>query len=379
MKEHAPMDLFELLKAMVDRNASDLFLSAAASPNLKVQGVTTALAAPAMHAGEVKELAYSAMTDRQRKEFERDLECNLAINAEGIGRFRLNVFLQKGEVGLVARYIKSRIPSLSELALPRRLEDLVMAKRGLVLIVGAAGSGKSTTLASMLDFRNSNSTGHILTIEDPIEFVHEHKRSIVDQREVGLDTLTFGDALRNAMREAPDVIVIGEIRDRETMQHGIAYAETGHLCLATLHANNANQALERVINFFPEDARHQLYMDLSLNLKAVVSQRLIPGLKGPLVPAVEVMLNSPFIADLMHKGRIDEIRAAMAKSVELGMQTFDQSLYDLYMDRKISLDEALRNADSRTDLGLRIRLSIGKKAADAPDLGLASWRAGSPT
>jgi twitching motility protein PilU len=368
------MDFFELLKTMVDRNASDLFLSAGAPPNLKAQGVTAALAAPAMHAGEVKALAYSAMTERQRKDFERDLECNFAINAEGIGRFRLNVYLQKGEVGMVARYIKARIPSLAELALPRLLQQLVMAKRGLILIVGAAGSGKSTTLASMIDHRNSQTTGHILTIEDPIEFVHAHKRSIIDQREVGIDTLTFGDALRNAMREAPDVIAIGEIRDRETMQHGIAYAETGHLCLATLHANNANQALERVINFFPEDARRQLYMDLSLNLKAVVSQRLIPGLKGPLVPAVEVMLNSPFIADLMHKGRIDEIKAAMAKSVELGMQTFDQSLYDLIMDRKISLEEGLRNADSRTDLGLRIRLSIGKKATDAPDLGLAKWK-----
>lgn len=365
------MDLLELLRVMVERNASDLYLSAGAPPNLKVQGVTAAITAPALHAGEVKELAYSAMTDRQRKDFERDLECNLAIDAHGIGRFRLNVYVQKGEVGMVARYIKSRIPSLSDLGLPDLLQQLVLAKRGLILIVGAAGSGKSTTLASMLDFRNSQTTGHILTIEDPIEFVHAHKRSIVDQREVGIDTHTFGDALRNAMREAPDVIAIGEIRDRETMQHGIAYAETGHLCLATLHANNSNQALERVINFFPEEARRQLYMDLALNLKAVVSQRLIPGLKGTLVPAVEVMLSSPYVADLMHKGKVDEIKAAMAKSVELGMQTFDQSLYDLYMDRKISLEEALRNADSRTDLGLRIRLAIGKKASDAPNLGLA--------
>jgi twitching motility protein PilU len=367
------VDLFELLKVMAERNGSDLFLSAGAPPNLKLQGATAPLPGPALHAGEVKELAYSAMTERQRKEFERDLECNLAINAEGIGRFRLNVYQQKGEVGMVARYIKSRVPSLAELGMPRLLEELVLAKRGLILIVGAAGSGKSTTLASMLDFRNVNSTGHILTIEDPIEFVHPHKRSIVDQREVGIDTLTFGDALRNAMREAPDVIAIGEIRDRETMQHGIAYAETGHLCLATLHANNANQALERVINFFPEDARPQLYMDLSLNLKAVVSQRLIPGLNGSLVPAAEVMLNSPYIADLIHKGRVDEIKAVMAKSVELGMQTFDQSLYDLFMQRRISLEEALRNADSRTDLALRVRLSFGKNAADAPDLGLAAW------
>ena len=367
------MDLFELLKTMSDRNGSDLFLSAGAPPNLKVQGVSAALGAAPLGHGQVKELAYSAMNERQRRDFERDLECNLAIDAQGIGRFRLNVFLQKGEVAMVVRFIKSSIPSLATLGMPRVLEELVMAKRGLVLIVGAAGSGKSTTLASMLDYRNTHSTGHILTIEDPIEFVHPHKRCVVDQREVGIDTHTFGDALRNAMREAPDVIAIGEIRDRETMQHAIAYAETGHLCLATLHANNANQALERVINFFPEDARQQLYMDLSLNLKSVISQRLIPGLQGRLVAAVEVMLSSPFIADLIHQGRVDEIKAAMAKSNELGMRTFDQSLYDLYMDRRLSLEEALRNADSRTDLALRVRLSIGKSTTDAPDLALKDW------
>jgi twitching motility protein PilU len=371
-----PLELFDLLRAMVEAEASDLFLSVGAPPSLKLHGSVHPLPLAPMRAGQVKELAYSIMNERQTRQFEQALECNLAISAEGIGRFRVNVFMQRGEVGMVVRYIKSRIPTVAELNLPPLLETLISAKRGLVLVVGAAGSGKSTTLAAMLDYRNALSGGHILTIEDPIEYLHEHRKCIVDQREVGIDTHTFGDALRNALREAPDIIAIGEIRDRETMQHAIAYAETGHLCVATLHANNANQALERAINFFPEDAHRQLYMDLSLNLKAVVSQRLVPGLAGGLVPAVEVMLNTPFIADLMQRGRIDEIKPAIAKSTELGMRTFDQSLYDLYMDHKISLEDALRNADSRTDLALRVRLSIGKKAGDAPDLGLADWRKG---
>ena len=364
------MELFQLLKAMVDHNASDLFLSVGAPPNIKIEGMTSAVHAAPLAPGAVKELAYSVMTERQIRDFEDSEEANLSISAEGIGRFRINAFVQKGEVSMVVRYIKSRIPDLAELNLPAALRDLIALKRGLVLIVGSAGSGKSTTMACLLDYRNSHQTGHILTIEDPIEFVHAHKLSIVDQREVGIDTHSFDDALRNAMREAPDVIAIGEIRDRATMQHAIAYAETGHLCISTLHANNANQALERIINFFPEEARRQLLMDLSLNLRGVVSQRLVPGLKQKLVPAVEVMLNSSFVADLMMKGRVDEIKAAMAKSNEAGMQTFDQSLYNLYMDRKISLDEALRNADSRTDLALRVRLSMGKRAADAPDLGI---------
>jgi twitching motility protein PilU len=275
---------------------------------------------------------------------------------------------------MVVRYLKSRIPSFADLGLPPLLEQLAMAKRGLVLVVGAAGSGKSTTLAAMVDYRNTHETGHILTIEDPIEFVHEHKKCIVDQREVGVDTLSFADALRNAMREAPDVIVVGEIRDRDTMQHAIAYAETGHLCLSTLHSNNANQALERVINFFPQDAHRQLLMDLSLNLRAVISQRLVPGLNQKQVPAIEILLNTPYIADLMQKGRPDEIKDVMAKSVELGMRTFDQSLYDLYTTHRISYEEAMRNADSRTDLALRIRLSVGKHAEDALPLGLTDWK-----
>jgi twitching motility protein PilU len=373
----AGMEMFQLLRSMVELDASDLFLSAGAPPNVKIQGVTRALDAPPLRSGEVRELAGSVMNERQSRAFEQTLECNLAIAAEGIGRFRINVYMQKNEVAMVVRYIRSRIPSFSDLGLPKLLEDLVMAKRGLVLIVGAAGSGKSTTLAAMIEYRNTHATGHILTIEDPIEFMHAHKMSIVDQREVGIDTLTFGDALRNAMREAPDVIMIGEIRDRETMQHAIAYSETGHLCLSTLHANNANQAMERIINFFPEDAQRQLFMDLSLNLKGVVSQRLVPGLSSRLVPAIEVLLNTPYIADLIQKGRADEIKAAMAKSGDLGMRTFDQSLYDLYMDHRISLEEAVRNADSRTDLQLRIRLSAGKRQEDAPALDLKDWKKGS--
>jgi twitching motility protein PilU len=364
------MEMFQLLKSMVEHNASDLFLSVGAPPNIKIQGVTRPVDSPPLRSGEVRELAYSLMNEQQTQSFEQTLECNLAIAAEGIGRFRVNVFMQKNEVAVVARYIKSKIPSFAELGLPPVLEDLVMLKRGLVLVVGAAGSGKSTTLAAMLDYRNNHATGHILTIEDPIEFMHDHHMSIVDQREVGIDTRTFGDALRNALREAPDVIMIGEIRDRETMQHAIAYSETGHLCLSTLHANNANQAIERIVNFFPEDAHRQLFMDLSLNLKGVVSQRLIPGLAGGLVPAIEVMLNSPYICDLIQRGRPSEIKAVMAKSLELGMQTFDQALYDLYMAEKISLDEALRNADSHTDLALRVRLGSGIRADEPPALGL---------
>lgn len=370
------MEMFQLLKAMVDQDASDLFLSAGAPPNIKIEGATRPLPLPPLKPGEAKELAYSVMNERQMRQFEETLESNLSISAEGIGRFRINAYVQKSEVALVVRYIKSRIPGFAELNLPAVLGELVMLKRGLLLIVGSAGSGKSTTMASMLDYRNQRATGHILTIEDPIEFLHAHGKSIVDQREIGIDTHSFGEALRNAMREAPDLIVIGEIRDRETMQHAIAYAETGHLCISTLHASNANQALERVINFFPDEAHKQLFMDMALNLKGVVSQRLVPGLAQKLVPAFEILLASPYLSDLMQKGRVDEIKAVMAKSTEQGMRTFDQSLYELYMDRKISLEEALRHADSRTDLALRVRLSIGKKADDAPDIGIRDWKRG---
>jgi twitching motility protein PilU len=365
------MEMFQLLKLMVDHNASDLFLSSGAPPNMKVDGVTRPVNVDAFKPGEVKALAHSIMNERQMRAFEETMECNLSVSVEGIGRFRYNMYVQKNEVAMVVRYIKSKIPSFEALGLPPVLRELIMLKRGLVLIVGSAGSGKSTTLASMIDYRNMQATGHILCIEDPIEFMHEHKRSIVDQREVGIDTLSYEEALRNAMREAPDVIMIGEIRDRMTMQSAIAYAETGHLCVSTLHANNANQAIERIINFFPEDAQRQLFMDLSLNLKGVMSQRLIPSVEQKRqVLAVEVMLASAYISDLIQKGQIDVIKAAMAKSNDEGMKTFDQSLFDLYSAGKITIEEALRNADSQTDLAVRVRLTGKNFSSSGPALGL---------
>jgi len=353
-------DLGAYLQYMVAVQASDLFLSVGAPPTVKLEGHMHHLAMPPLHPSRVKELAYSMMNEAQMRQFETDWECDLAVGIDGLGRFRLNVFVQRGEVGMVARYVKNRIPSIADLKMPSILQKLALLKRGLVLIVGAAGSGKSTTLAAMLDYRNMQGPGHILTIEDPIEFLHPHKECVVDQREVGLDTHSFEEALRHAMREAPDVIMIGEIRDMMTMQHALNYAETGHLCVSTLHANNANQAIERIINFFPEAARHQTLMDLSLNLKGVVAQRLIQGRSGRLVPATEVMLQSPFISDLIQKGLIDQIKGAIAKSVELGMHTFDQSLFDLFTAHGITLAQAIDNADSKTDLSLRIRLGAGK-------------------
>ncbi len=350
-------DLLPYLRWVVQARGSDLFLTVGAPPSVKIQGVMQPMNLPPLSSGGVKSLAYSVMSPVQISEFERTLECDLATGFEGLGRFRFNLYMQRGEVALVARYITTEIPTLDELILPPILKELAMLKRGLVLIVGAAGSGKSTTLAAMIDHRNSIATGHVLTVEDPIEFVHRHKKSLVDQREVGLDTRSFEDALRHAMREAPDVIMIGEIRDRLTMQQAITYAETGHLCLSTLHANNANQAIDRVLNLFPEDARRQALLDLSLNLRAVVGQRLIQGVSGKLVPAVEVMLRSPHISDLILKGEIDQLKPAMAKSNELGMQTFDQSLYNLYVAGKITLEQAIENADSKTDLALHVRLT----------------------
>eukprot|EP01034_Spumella_vulgaris_P038763 gene38763-47873_t len=367
-KAPARMEIFNFLNLMVEKAGSDLFFSVGAPVNVKIEGITHPLKMPALLPGQVKQLAYSIMNERQISEFEAKQEMNLSISAENLGRFRVNVFVQRGETGMVVRYIKNKIPPLAALGLPPVLEKLVMLKRGLVLVTGATGSGKSTTLASMLNFRNENTTGHILTIEDPLEFLHSHKLSVVDQREVGIDTQSYEEALKNALREAPDVIMIGEIRDRNTMKQAIAYAETGHLCLSTLHANNANQAMERVINFFPEDAHHQLLMDLSLNLAGVVSQRLIPGLHEKLVPAVEVMLTSPYIADLIGKGEFSGIKEAMGHSTEIGMCTFDQALYKLYTEGRIALDEALHNADSRTDLALRVRLAAGVNTSDAGDL-----------
>jgi twitching motility protein PilU len=366
----ASEDLGHYLALMVKRGASDLFLSSGVPASLKIQGVVQRLAEAALSGTQIQRLAYSVMRESQTRSFESTWECDLAIALEGLGRFRVNVFRQRGEVAVVVRHINAKIPTLQALKLPPVLSQLAMHKRGLVLVVGAAGSGKSTTLAAMLNHRNHNAAGHILTVEDPMEFEHSHGMSNVDQREVGLDTKSFDEALRHAMREAPDVIMIGEIRDRETMQHALAYAETGHLCVSTLHASNANQALQRILNFFPEPAHSQILMDLSLNLKGVVGQRLIPGAHTRLIAAVEVMLLSPYIADLIQKGKFDEIKDVIAKSTDLGMATFDQSIYGLYQQREISLEQALVNADSRTDLSLRIRLHSGQQP-DAAGLRMA--------
>jgi len=353
------MDIVQYLKLMVQKEASDLFFSAGTPVNIKIEGVTRPIGEQSMTPEMVKELAYNIMNDKQIALFEAEMEMNLAMPVPELGRFRVNVFRQRGAVAMVIRYIKTRIPSIEELNLPRILKDLIMEPRGLVLLVGSTGSGKSTTLASMIDYRNENRTGHILSIEDPIEYIHLHKKSVVDQREVGLDTLSYENALKNALREAPDVILIGEIRDRETMQHALAYADTGHLCLATLHANNANQTLERIINFFPENAHHQLFEDLSQHMRGVVSQRLIVGVDGKRLPAVEVMLGSAYVSELIKKGDVDNIKEAMEQSTDRGMQTFDQALFDMYKEGKIDVEEALNNADSRNNLSLRIRLEGG--------------------
>jgi twitching motility protein PilU len=351
------LDLSSYMQLMARKKASDCFFSAGAPPSIKIEGITTHLGDTQLTPEEVRAMAYSIMTDKQQKEYESTLEMNLAIGLPDTGRFRVNVYRQRDSVAIAVRFITSDIPQLDQLGLPEILKDLIMLPRGLILVVGSTGSGKSTTLASMIDYRNHNRTGHILTIEEPIEFLHRHDKSIVDQREIGLDTLSYENALKNAMREAPDVILIGEIRDRETMKHAIAYAETGHLCLSTLHANNSNQTLDRIINFFPDAARHQLLIDLSLNLQAVVAMRLIKGVDGKRVPAVELMLHTPYIADLIEKGEIDKLKDAMKDGVNLGMQTFDESLFRLYSSGRISLAEALENADSRTDLALRVRLT----------------------
>ncbi|MGY6554650.1 MAG: PilT/PilU family type 4a pilus ATPase [Wenzhouxiangella sp.] len=360
------MTLDNFLQLMIKHEASDLFFSAGAPPGIKIQGKARFLGEHRLTPADTRQLAYSIMSDKQSAEFEHEMEMNLALALEGIGRFRVNVFRQRGSVAMVIRHIKNEVPSIEALNLPDKLKELVMAPRGLVLVVGSTGSGKSTTLASMIDFRNTQRSGHILTIEDPIEFLHPHKRSIVDQREVGLDTKSYEVALKNAMREAPDVILIGEIRDRQTMQHAVAYAETGHLCLSTLHANNANQTLDRIVNFFPEAAHRQLFVDLSLHLQAIISQRLIPSVDGARVPAVELLLRTPYIADLIQKGEIHGLKDAMKEGFQHGMQTFDQALFKLFQAGKIGEQEALENADSRNDLGLHIRLSREKTAHDSP-------------
>ena len=350
------MDIRHYLRLMARQRASDLFLSVGAAPGLKIDGVTHHLGDVALTSDEVAEVARGLMNEEQRDQFARTFEMNLALAERGVGRFRVNCYRQRGEPAVAIRFITDRIPSIEELNLPPILKELIMLPRGLVLVVGSTGSGKSTTLASMIDYRNARQTGHILTVEEPIEYLHTHKESIVDQREIGIDTQSYAAALKNAMREAPDVIMIGEIRDRRTMQAAIAYAETGHLCLSTLHANNANQTLDRIVNFFPETAHRQLLLDLSLNLQAVVSQRLLRGVNGRRIPAVELLLRTAYVADLIGKGEVDQLKEAMKASHDRGMQTFDQSLFDLYDAGKISLDEALDNADSRNDLQLRIRL-----------------------
>lgn len=342
------------LRLMAEKEGSDLFFSTGTTPAVKIEGRIRPIGQDVLKPGMVKQLAYGLLSEEQIKTFEKTLELNLAVSISKVGRYRVNIFQQRGEVAMVIRYIKTDIPEVNQLNLPPILNDIMEERRGLILVVGATGSGKSTSLAAMLDHRNKNFTGHILTIEDPMEFAFEHKKSIVNQREVGVDTHSYDNALKEAMREAPDVIMIGEVRDKATMQHAIAYADTGHLCLSTLHATNSHQALDRIIRFFPPEARDQLLMDLSLNLKAIVSQRLIIGKDGRRVPAVEVLLNSPYIAELIRAGRVDEIHGVMEKSGVSGMQTFDHSLYQLYADDKISREEALRNADSRNNLEWRI-------------------------
>ena len=360
------MDIGYFLKLMMDRGASDMFLSTGTPVHIKIEGRLAALGTSPLPSGMVKKIAYSLMDEGSVPKFERELEYNMALAVKDVGRFRVNVFKQRGEVALVIRAIKSDIPSIEELLLPQIYKKLIMEPRGLILVVGATGSGKSTTLASMIDYRNSNAAGHILTVEDPIEFLHRHKKSIVNQREVGLDTHSYHEALKNAMREAPDVILIGEIRDAETMEAAIAFAETGHICLATLHSNNADQTIERILNFFPEAAHKNILMNLALNLKAIISQRLVVGKDGRRRPAVEVLINTPHIRDLLRRGEVHEIKLAMERSLEEGMQTFDQSLFKLYKEGTIDLEEALTKADSRDGLALKIRLAEGATGTDLP-------------
>jgi twitching motility protein PilU len=363
-REQATKFMNDLLRLMISKNGSDLFITTDFAPAFKIDGKITPVSTQLLTASHTVELARSVMSDRQAAEFEATKECNFAISPGGLGRFRVSAFVQQQKIGMVLRVISTEIPTIEQLGLPTQLKDIAMTKRGLVIMVGATGSGKSTTLAAMIGYRNENSHGHIITIEDPVEFIHPHRNCIVTQRDVGLDTDSWGTALKNALRQAPDVIQIGEIRDRETMDHAISFADTGHLCLATLHASSANQAIDRIINFFPEERRQQLLMDLSLNLKAMVSQRLVPlrDTKGRCA-AVEIMLNSPLISDLIFKGEIHEIKEIMKKSRELGMVTFDQTLFDLYEADKISYENALRNADSVNDLRLAIKLR-GKDTRD---------------
>ena len=363
-RDQAVKFMHDLLKLMLAKKASDLFITASFPPAMKIDGKMTPVSNQQLTPQHTQDLARAIMNDKQAAEFESTKECNFAISPAGISRFRVNAFVQQGRIGMVLRTITTAIPNFDDLGLPPVLKDVAMTKRGLVIFVGGTGSGKSTSLASMIGYRNENSYGHIITIEDPVEYVHEHNHCVITQREVGVDTESWHAALKNTLRQAPDVILIGEIRDRETMEYAIAFAETGHLCMATLHANSANQALDRIINFFPEERRAQLLMDLSLNIRGLISQRLVPKKEGKgRAAAVEIMLNSPLVSDLIFKGEVSGIKEAMSKSNEMGMQTFDQALFNLYESGQISYEDALRNADSMNDLRLRIKLQ-GKEAKD---------------
>ena len=363
--EQATSYLNSLLKAMLAKKASDLFISNDFPPSMKIDGKMTAVTQQRLNPVQTRALALAAMNEKQRAEFEVEKECNFAINPEGIGRFRVNVYLQQGCVGMVLRTITTQIPKFDDLRLPPVLKDVALTKRGLVILVGGTGSGKSTTLAALIDHRNENSFGHIITIEDPVEYVHKNKNCLITHREVGTDTNNWFAALKNTLRQAPDVILIGEIRDRDTMEYAVAFAETGHLCMATLHANSANQALDRIINFFPEERRAQLLMDLSLNLKAVVSQRLVPRADGKgRRAAIEILLNTPMVADLIFKGEVHGLKESMAKSKEAGMQTFDQALFNLYEAGEISYEDAMRNADSVSEFKLNVKLNSRRRAGE---------------
>lgn len=363
-KGQAEKFVFDLLRLMLGKKASDMFITAGFPPAMKVDGKMTPVNSQVLSPQQAREICRSIMNDKQAAEFDATNECNFAIGIPNVARFRVNAFVQRGSVGLVFRTINSKIPTFEELGLPPVLKDIAMTKRGLVVFVGGTGSGKSTSLAAMIGYRNEHSHGHIITIEDPVEFMHDHKNCVITQREVGVDTDSWQAALKNTLRQAPDVILIGEIRDRETMDYAVAFAETGHLCMSTLHANSTNQALDRIINFFPEERRQQLLMDLSLNVRAFISQRLVPKIDGiGRTAAVEVMLNTPLISDLIFKGDVHEIKSVIAKSRELGMQTFDQSLFDLHEAGEISYEDALRNADSVNDLRLRFKLE-GKASKD---------------
>ncbi len=363
--------MHDLLKAMLTHKASDLFISDDFPPAMKINGKMTPVGNTKLSGQHTRALAQAIMNDAQRAEFEREQECNFAIAPDGIGRFRVNVFVQQEKVGMVLRTITTQIPNFDDLKLPPVLKDVIMSKRGLILLVGGTGSGKSTSLAAMIDYRNENSFGHIITIEDPVEYVHRNKNCLITHREVGRDTKGWFAALKNTLRQAPDVILIGEIRDRETMEYAMAFAETGHLALGTLHANSSNQAIERIINFFPEERHAQLYMDLSLNMRGIISQRLVPTKDGKgRAAAIEILLSSPLIADLIFKGDIGGIKTVMAKSRELGMQTFDMALFELYEAGRISLEEALRNADSVNELRLKIKLESKLNERSNPTDGL---------